>query len=447
MKYFKYTIILFLFAFKASANEYEYRLEGGTLSVVGTFITSDNSLTIIREQDVIYNKFSIIKDGVALHTFDTVNGTFDGDSISASMDFEYIVGDSKFNPYNSQTYDYEFVMSISGTDIWFAGLKSGRGEEIDVDIYATDGIGDYYGSFPTVTLISDKSSIGSDGGGQDSYEIGGEWGGLFNSECQTLESIVFENSTNEYVTIDIMVAGYGLNSDGQDTNKSTFGIDIVGATNKTISSNGSYRFHAQKQDFDLLFYDDDCDVSNGKVSSYTLSVKKGSDKQTKIYGTVKNLSGDDMEGWLVSVYDIRWNWIASSLTDVEGEYEIYTHPMQYFIKAQKGRVNTYNTRPKRKASSYTVTNIARKSLKVDENIPNISSVSGTFGKKNSITITGENFGTKKGYIDFTGYLTNSKNYAVTWTDTEIQAVIPSLAISGCLRIFNKYSGYSNCFDF
>ncbi len=65
-------------------------------------------------------------------------------------------------------------------------------------------------------------------------------------------------------------------------------------------------------------------------------------------------------------------------------------------------------------------------------------------KNHILIITGKHFGPTKGYMVLNGRFITSRRYIWSWEDNQIIFRVPSSAVSGCLKIFTKYGGYSDC---
>ena len=176
----------------------------------------------------------------------------------------------------------------------------------------------------------------------------------------------------------------------------------------------------------------------------------------QITGTVKNFAKQAVPDATVSFYLPSGEFVAATTTDPSGKYSVSLPPNPYNASAfNPSGTGVWNgNTPRDAASRILIKDKSSVNFVLNDIKPMINSISNVFvaGSKNTIVegyqILGTGFGKSRGYVDVAGYLTNSSTYIKFWSDTQIEVVKGSnMPLSGCFKVFSKYSGYSDCFDF
>ena len=215
-----------------------------------------------------------------------------------------------------------------------------------------------------------------------------------------------------------------------------------------INPNAYISAASNGEDLQIILEDNDCE--NGKNFAYDINIRPQADYQT-VAGTVKNSAKTGVSNAQVTFYKTNGAYVNSFYTGENGEYGAWLPKGGYVIEfaSYDGKTGVYNgSVPFDKASRVV---IGDKKVTVNATLdatqPAISGVApATVAGKPGYVITGAGFGSSRGYVDLGGYATNSSTYIKSWTDTQIELVRSSTmpATSNCLRVFGKYTGYSEC---
>jgi len=179
-------------------------------------------------------------------------------------------------------------------------------------------------------------------------------------------------------------------------------------------------------------------------------------KPVLITGTVKNSAKQVVPDVTVSFYLPSGEFVKTATTDQTGKYAVTLPPNPYIASAfNPSGAGVWNGNvPRDAASRLLIKDKSSVNFVLNDIKPMINSISNVFvaGSKNTIVegyqILGTGFGKSRGYVDVAGYLTNLSTYIKFWSDTQIEVVKGSnMPLSGCFKVFSKYSGYSDCFNF
>ena len=178
-------------------------------------------------------------------------------------------------------------------------------------------------------------------------------------------------------------------------------------------------------------------------------------KPVLITGTVKNSAKQVVPDVTVSFYLPTGEFVKNATTDQTGKYAVTLPPNPYIASAfNPSGAGVWNGNVPRDAASRLVlkakstANFTLDDLKPVVNDVQTTTLETSKGLLTGYIITGANFGSVKGYVDVAGYLSNSTSYIVSWSDTQINLIKSStMPLSGCFKVFSKYSGYSDCFNF
>lgn len=186
---------------------------------------------------------------------------------------------------------------------------------------------------------------------------------------------------------------------------------------------------------------------------FALHVEKAIE-DANIRGTVKDPAGAVMPNSTVTLWSANCHVLASKKTDAKGVFSFQVRAGTYKLQASSpdGSVSTwYGGTPAPKADEISVGVGKSTSRNFVLGVPPIlEAVTPNPGEGPMVAgtvydIDGSQFGTKKGYLDFNGYLTNSSTVILLWTNTHIQFKAPAAAAtSGCFKIFTPAGGYSDC---
>ena len=180
---------------------------------------------------------------------------------------------------------------------------------------------------------------------------------------------------------------------------------------------------------------------------FDLRLRAPADPAVTLTGWVLDVAGGGLAGAQVSLWTADGRFVDSATSDPEGAYTLMVAPGAYLLGGIHEGVNVfYSGKPREKATLiYAKADLSR-NLTIGSDRPVIDAVGGALIKGEPMRISGSAFGDTKSYIGFGGYLTNSSSYIDSWTDTEIHLSVPSNAIPGCLRIFAKTGGWSDCYE-
>lgn len=178
-------------------------------------------------------------------------------------------------------------------------------------------------------------------------------------------------------------------------------------------------------------------------------------KSILVTGTVKNTGKLPVADVTVSFYLPSGEFVTKATTDATGKYAVSLPPNPYIASAfNLSGTGVWNGNVPRDAASRLVLKAkSTANFVLDDVKPVVSDVQTatletTKGNLTGYRITGSGFGSVKGYVDVAGYLSNSTSYIVGWSDTQIELIKnTSMPLSGCFKVFSKYSGYSDCFSF
>lgn len=201
-------------------------------------------------------------------------------------------------------------------------------------------------------------------------------------------------------------------SDGGN-NYSSANLNVSGSTTYTVtcSGNGGFMLHLSQVDGNRLFKF--VSVPNTLIFAYDTSLR----------------------------YFWQWETDASGVSNITlpfGTYKLLT---------VNGDVAVwYGGAPIEKASTLTVsasTPILSTGKIVQfqlGNRPVLANVQ--HNGDGTVTISGTDFGGKRGYVDFGGLVTNAAATITAWTPTSITAKVPAKAGPGCVRVFSKVGGWT-----
>jgi hypothetical protein len=178
-------------------------------------------------------------------------------------------------------------------------------------------------------------------------------------------------------------------------------------------------------------------------------------KNILVTGTVKNTGKLPVADVAVSFFLPSGEFVTKATTDATGKYAVSLPPNPYIASVfNLSGTGVWNGNVPRDQASRLVLKIkSTANFVLDDVKPVVSGVQTTTlettkGNLTGYIITGSGFGSVKGYVDVAGYLTNSTSYLVGWSDTQIKLIKnTSMPLSGCFKVFSKYSGYSDCFSF
>lgn len=199
----------------------------------------------------------------------------------------------------------------------------------------------------------------------------------------------------------------------------------------------------------LTLKDHQCGKDGAEVNiPFDLMLTKVPVNQVSVTGVVTDKEKTPVNDAVVSFYDTAGRFVTSAKTSSLGGYSVTVPKGVYNIATSKGATSTwYSGGLRGNASAVKVIANYKRNLRLDPVSPHVESVStSTLVKGALLTISGTNFGTDTGDVDFNGYVTGTATYVTSWTDNAITIKTPSGAVPGCLRVVNKYAGPSNCVE-
>lgn len=225
---------------------------------------------------------------------------------------------------------------------------------------------------------------------------------------------------------------------------------VSGAANLSVDSSGTNWAELQGTAGDVL------DVT-GASKSFTLTTRSVlcgdtgafSFRVTPVLGGVAhltvNMPSTSTAGGSVFVVNESGMYGDSKVFDENGVATIDLPADKYnvFVSSDTGIITSYSGSPYEKAGLVTLNASQFKTLtaKLADAPPTVTNVTNNNGY---ITITGTGFGTKKGYLDFDGYITNSASVISSWSNTSISARLPAQAdVAGFIRVSSIGGGWSS----
>jgi hypothetical protein len=170
-----------------------------------------------------------------------------------------------------------------------------------------------------------------------------------------------------------------------------------------------------------------------------------------VSGKVSNSAKAAISNAQINFYKPSGEFEGYAETDEGGFYSLDIQAGAYLVETVNKNANTtiFLNAPRDAATRQIIKANAKLNITLDDIKPVITSTQpATIATKAGYIITGSGFGTTRGYVDLNGYLTNSTTYIKSWTDTQISLVKAStMPTTGCLKIYAKYAGYSDCFEF